>query len=204
MKKLLRDYSLINRHQQQWNRFWKYMKQKCWRRSSLKTRQIKVLCEQSQWLDYCLLPFNYLNIFILKKRNCEWRLSKINISIIRLIWVSQLMCFNQSGLIYLKTVFISRICCLNLVSAHCVCFFLVCAWQEFLSCCADNLTLVPGAYILSPVGPLGSSSKTFWLKKKQWQPEQWQPGLCSSYLLKRLLISYILHSYQSFDVWMKL
>lgn len=163
-----------------------------------------VLCEQSLWADYCLLPFNCLNILILKKRNCEWPLSKINISIIRLIWVSQLMCFNQSGLIYLKTVFIRRICCSNLVSAHCVCFFLVCAWQEFLPCCADNLTLVPGAYILSPVGPLGSSTKTFWLKRKQWQPEQWQPGLCSSYLLKRLLISYILQRYQSFEVWMKL
>lgn len=126
--------------------------------------------------------FYSLNIFILKKKNCGWPLSYINISIIGLVWVSQLMCFHQSGPIYLKTVFISRICCYDLVLAHFVCFLLVCAWQEFLPCRADSLTLVPGAHVLSPVGPLGFSTKTLWQKNVwEWQPEHWQLGLCSSY-----------------------
>lgn len=51
-----------------------------------------------------------LNILILKKKNCGWPLSNINTSVIGLGWVSQLMCFNQSGLIYLIALSVSRIC----------------------------------------------------------------------------------------------
>lgn len=85
-----------------------------------------------------------------------------NFSCFGVTFATQFMGFNQSCLIHHVPAFISRICCQYLVSAHFVCLLLVSAWQEFLPCCADNLTLVQVAHVPSLTGPLGSAMMAFW------------------------------------------